>query len=208
MIQVNRKILPDKFFVAVSAGVDSIAGAHLLHRLGYDISICHFDHCFQSENIWMVDNTIQFAEDFGIEVTVGQRTNGSHEIEGSIESELRNARFKFFRSLNAPIVCCHHLDDAVENYVLNFLRGCPEYMPIQWVTPLNDSETSIIHPFLNTTKDDFLDYAKNNDLMKYVTEDESNMDTKYRRNWIRHDILPQFKDFGLRKIVRKKFYGK
>jgi len=127
-------------------------------------------------------------------------------ITGSIENSLRINRLNFFKTLNANIICCHHINDAVESYVMNMLRGCPEYMPIPVITQLD--LYAIIRPFIRTTKADLVKYAENNNLQEYIVEDETNVDTSYRRNWIRHDIVPQFSQFGLAKIVRKKFYNK
>lgn len=207
MIKVNNKILPDNFTVAVSGGVDSISAAHLLWRMGYNITVAHYNHNYQSCNREMMESVMDFCEDHKIKLYLEEREwRHIPDIGGNVEAVLRESRMKFFRSLNQHIICCHHLDDAVEQYFLNFLRGCPEYIPIRWETLLKDSNKSILHPFLATVKEDFETYAENNDLMKYVVEDPTNKDNSFRRNWTRNEILPQFKEFGLRKIVRKKYY--
>ena len=80
-------------------------------------------------------------------------------------------------------------------------------MPIQWST-FFDGNFSIFHPFLKTSKQDFIDYAEANDLMKYVVEDPTNKETKNKRNWVRNTIIPEIngRDMGIETIVRKKFY--
>lgn len=199
MINVNRKILPPSFYVAVSGGVDSIVGLHLLHRLGYDVRACHFNHNFQSLNNVMQKSVEWICDDLNIPLRTEKRIN--RRIDSNVENELRKERLKFFNSLDQKIVCCHHLNDATENYTFNFLKGCPEYFPIQ-----EDNGHNILRPFLRNRKILFEEYAKNNGLMKYVVEDSTNNDLNYRRNWIRNQILPQFDSFGLEKVVLKKFY--
>jgi tRNA(Ile)-lysidine synthase len=202
MIQVDREFVPDNFYVAVSGGVDSIAAAHLLQRLGYVVGIAHYNHNLREQNNLMQESVRQFAEDLGVVFKTEIRE--AVPITGSEEAVLRTSRLDFFKRLESNIVLCQHLDDAVESYVMNMLRGNPEHMPIPEYTPLVYSQ--LFRPFLKTRKQDFIDYANNNDLMKYVVEDETNKDNKYRRNWIRNEVLPQFKMYGLPKIVLKKFY--
>jgi tRNA(Ile)-lysidine synthase len=134
-------------------------------------------------------------------------TRPSQDILGNVEHNLRNDRLDFFRSLNHDIVLCHHLNDAVESYIMNMLRGCPEYIPIPTITQLDDSSYSIRHPFLLSPKENMMSYANSQKLNGYVIEDETNQDSKYRRNWIRNEVAPMFEKFGLEKIVKKKFYS-
>lgn len=209
MIKVNWQIIPDYFAIAVSGGVDSIAAAHLLRRMGYEFRIYHYNHKVQKINDEMQDKVSKFASDLDVEFYVSIRDEQYDPLpeKGSIESFLRDLRLKMFKTFPYDVITVAHLDDAVEQATLNFLRGCPEYIPIHWKTKLEGTDNYILHPFLNTTKDDLKKYAENNDLMKYVVEDPSNQNNKFRRNWVRNVILPQFEEFGLRKIIRKKYYS-
>lgn len=204
MISINKSLLQGgEIRVAVSGGIDSVVACHLLHRLGYPISIVHFNHNLRQQNEKMVDAACGLAHFLGVEFSLGIR---KQEIDPtkSEEAELRKVRLNFFDEVGGDIVLAHHLDDAVESYLFNTFRGCPEHIPIPPVTQLNHAR--LVRPFLNATKDDFIDYARRNDLDKWVIVDETNADTKYRRNKIRHEIVPRLQEFGLRKIVRKKFY--
>lgn len=207
MISIARSILPaEKFTVAVSGGIDSIAAAHLLIRLyGPDrVNVCHYNHNLRPQNNLMESKVKQFCDHNYVNYTSAVRE--AKPITGSVENSLRVDRLNFFKTIKTDIICCHHINDAVESYVMNMLRGCPEYMPIPIITKLDLHR--IIRPFMRTTKADLIEYAKNNDLQNYIVEDETNTNTDYQRNWIRNDIIPQFSQFGLVKIVRKKFYNK
>lgn len=211
MIWTDRTLLPfgknaesPEFYVAVSGGIDSIAAAALLFKFhGTSMGICHFNHALRQQNLDMLHGVAGFAGSLGVTFAFGERNEEINQKE-SLEAELRKARFKFFNSLKSTIVLAHHLDDAVESYFMNFLRGCPEREPIPRKTEIGDS--TLVRPFLNTTKEDFKDFACNNDLMRYVVEDETNTDNCFRRNWTRNVMLPQLESHGLRKVVRKKFY--
>ena len=207
MIKINKKLIPSKpFYVAVSGGVDSIAIAHLLYTL-YDekISICHFNHNLRPRNNVMQKAVEWFGEVFGIPVEVAVRNN--RKITGSIEDALRKDRLNFFKSLNSDVVLGHHLNDAVESHIaINLINGKLNYKPIPEKTKFFDSENAIYRPFLFNKKAKLLEYAENNNLMRFVVEDETNQDNSYRRNWIRNVIIPQFESLGLEKTVRKNFY--
>jgi tRNA(Ile)-lysidine synthase len=110
-------------------------------------------------------------------------------------------------SIGGSFVTAHHLDDACENYLDNCLKGCPEHTPIRGYTQFDNF--SIHHPFLKTTKQDLWEYAQANHLFNYIVNDPTNMDTKYKRNWIRKKIIPEIRDrnLGLPSVVMKKFYN-
>ena len=103
-------------------------------------------------------------------------------------------------------ITAHHLNDAVESYLMKTFNGTPERIPIPWVT---DFDSFIIyHPFLESLKSDFESYAKENNLNQYVVEDPTNYTTKQTRNWVRNIIVPELqgRDMGIETVVRKKFY--
>jgi tRNA(Ile)-lysidine synthase len=208
MIRLDRSLIPkEDFCVAVSGGIDSIACLHLLSRLYKDkVSACHFNHNFQSTNAKMQRVVERFCSQHNIKLVLGKRTNFNDNVKHGIEDHLRKERLKFFSSLNKDIIVCHHLNDAVESYLMNTLKGCPEYTPIPIATKFHNNNHKMIRPFLKTKKSNIKDYIDNNNLWEFVVEDPTNNDTKYRRNFIRNSILPNLNNFGLEKIVYKKFY--
>lgn len=205
MIQLETALIPKMpFFVAMSGGVDSLAGIDLLSRLNADrVSIYHYNHKTRPQNDEMEKVVRKYADDRGIPIQVDSRKEG----RPTTEAAMREDRMDAIRKLNAPIVLCHHLDDAVEGYILNMLKGCPEYCPIPMVTPLERSFGYIVRPFLRTRKEDFEEYVHFNALTRYLCVDETNTDSTYsRRNLIRNEVLPKFDGMGLPKVVLKKFY--
>lgn len=63
---------------------------------------------------------------------------------------------------------------------------------------------NIIRPFLTTKKEDLVTWAYQNSVA--WIEDDTNADTKYMRNYIRHEIVPRalVVNPGLYKVVSKK----
>lgn len=203
MIKVDRNYIPSTpFFVAVSGGVDSIAAADLLHRFNPGLGIFHFNHNLREQNNEMERMVAEFAKDRNLPFYFVRRSDDTDITEKA----LHKARQAAYQSLETDIVVCHHLDDAVESYIMRTIQGNPEYMPIPMVTTFPNGKR-ILRPFIRTRKTDFEEYAKNNDLLKYVVQDETNQNPTYcRRNHIRHNVLPMFEGMGLPKVVLKKFY--
>jgi tRNA(Ile)-lysidine synthase len=207
MIKIASSLMPDDgFCVAVSGGIDSITCLHLLHRIYKDkVVACHINHNYQPVNDEMQSSVSKFCNEHKIPLTTIVR-HGDDLITNNVEARLREFRLNAFKTLQKDVILCHHLNDAVESYLMNAFKGCPEYKPIQEVTKLDGVPFKLIRPFLTNPKVNIQRYAANNGLMKYIVEDPSNSDNRFRRNHIRNQIIPMLDDFGLEKIVYKKFY--
>ena len=203
MIYINRKLLgANPFTIAISGGVDSLACMHFLLCRRYKFNACHFNHNQRSQNDKMEDACIRFCKDFKIPLTLGKCVVNYAK---DIENNLREERLKFFGEVGGSIVCCQHLNDCVESYIMNMMRGCPEYISIPQITKFDNF--TIIRPFIRNKKSEFESWVKNKRLGKYLEVDETNNDTKYERNWVRNVIIPEIeKRRGLEKVVLKKFY--
>lgn len=210
MIKVNPDYVPkDDFYFLVSGGVDSIAAAHwMIHNYRRKCKILHFNHAVQPINDYMDKMVSHFVMDFD---TGGRFITRDDDTEPAFndtsEAGLREWRQYKMRGIGGNFMTAHHLNDAVESYLMNCFHGTPEHQPISWNTMFIDSHV-MWHPFLLTPKRDFIHYAKENDLMKYVVEDPTNNDNGPKRNWVRNVIVPKLNDrnMGIETIVRKKFY--
>jgi tRNA(Ile)-lysidine synthase len=207
MIKVIPQYVPrEPFTVLVSGGIDSIAAAHWLkHNYYKNFSVLHFNHRVQAINDEMKNSVKQFCIDNTIPYDCYFRTDG--EFPDTSENGLREFRLSVMKMIGGKFVTAHHLNDACENYLDNCFKGCPEHKPISEFSQFNGF--SIYHPFIKTTKQDFIDYVVKNDLLKYVVIDPTNTDTKYKRNWIRNVIIPEInsRELGLETVVLKKFYN-
>lgn len=111
--------------------------------------------------------------------------------KANLEAIAREKRYqKFLNHISSgdALVLAHHLDDQIETFFLNFLRGCGlsglAAMPSERVW----HEISIHRPLLSHSRKELLDYA-NQQKIDWI-EDESNIDLKYSRNFLRHQVLP------------------
>jgi tRNA(Ile)-lysidine synthase len=193
----------------VSGGVDSIASCHWLsQRTRLKIKVLHFNHNWQPANKQMEDSVRDFCDTHSLPFQAITR-----QVEQSMgkqtENDFRQWRLAYMaeQTGHTNYVTAHNLGDCVEQYFMNFLKGCPEYKPIQEKTEF--SNFTIFHPFLLTTKEQMVEWARKNDLTKWVVVDPTNNDLKYQRNWVRHQMLPLIAErTNLETVVRRKFYQK
>lgn len=203
--RIIKEVGNHRVTVALSAGCDSVAVAHFL-KTKYprrDLNCVHYNHSLREQNETMSATVEKFCKDYKIPLIIHKREhNPNHDLS---EAGLRTLRYESFKNLGA-VITGHHLDDAVESYLFNCFNGVPEYLPIPEITKYENLNFTIFRPFIISTKDDFKDYIRKHSLEEYIVEDETNKDQKYRRNWLRHQIVPEIeKYYNLRTIVKKRY---
>jgi tRNA(Ile)-lysidine synthase len=116
----------------------------------------------------------------------------------SMEEFWRDERYSFFNKIKSNfIITCHHLDDAVETWIMSSMHGNCKLIPYK-------RGNNIYRPFLMTSKKTIEQYGDKRNL-KWI-EDPSNMRTEYIRNHIRHNLMPGILKInpGIRTMIRKK----
>ncbi|BEV70848.1 tRNA lysidine(34) synthetase TilS [Paludibacterium sp. THUN1379] len=108
----------------------------------------------------------------------------------SLEAVARRERYRVYARTSAGVVAlAHHLDDQSETVLLQLLRGGgPHALAAMPVWRALDERVHLWRPLLGWTRGELEQYAAARAL-SWVT-DESNADTRWRRNLLRHDILP------------------
>ncbi|HTE21777.1 MAG TPA: tRNA lysidine(34) synthetase TilS [Candidatus Limnocylindria bacterium] len=188
-------IEPGTYVVAVSGGVDSMALLHLLHHKitlsgvkpwrGKFI-VAHFEHGVREDS----DEDLRLVQDaarrYGLPFVYDRGYLGSDTSEDAA----RQARYEFLHGVRKAsgaraVITAHHQDDLLETAIHNMLRGTGR----RGLVSLR-SRPGIHRPLLHMPKADLIAYAKDQGLV--WREDSTNMDLRYRRNYIRHKLLPQF----------------
>lgn len=194
MIRVLGKV-PHKIAVAVSGGVDSMAALDFLRR-SRDVEVLHYNHGTGHHADEATELVRDYCTTYGLFCSVGWNHD---EMPSGVSSEAwwRDQRYKFFeRSTTLPIITAHHLGDAVENWIFTSLHGNPFLIP--------HARGQYLRPFLTTEKVDLTSWCER----KHVphVSDPSNTDTKYRRNYIRHVMMPHVETInpGIKKVIKKK----
>lgn len=204
MIKIIKKVLPKegRYHLALSMGVDSVAALFWLRWKGYQVTPIHFNHNLRAQNGTMHERFLALCDKLGIEGKSEIWTKGS-----GTEADCRQARLDFYSRVakGGTIITAHHLNDWIESYLLNCLRGHPSKVPFELESRFPDF--TIVHPFLPSKKEDFKEFLERNGWMEWVVQDHSNSVVKgSRRNWLRCAIIPEMKRqrLSLEKYAQRK----
>lgn len=195
-----------RLLVAVSGGIDSVVLCHLLHQAGYtfDMAHCNFNlrpgDCDRDERF-----VAEIAKSYNVRLHTAHfdTQKEARQLHTSIEETARQQRYSFFAAMCDKhgydcLVTGHHRDDAAETFFLNLLRGTGigglhGILPKQQLV-FGHLTLSVARPLLTLSRNDIVRYAHQNQLQH--VEDYTNNDTQYRRNAIRHKVLPLLRDIS------------
>lgn len=182
----------DSLLLTVSGGVDSMVLVFILQKLGYSFSVAHCNFQLRGADS---EEDEKFVRDYCQQYQIPfytQRFNTKEksEKEGiSIQMAARELRYDWFQELADEnqldyILTAHHADDQVETFLMHIVRGTG----LKGLTGISSKKERIIRPLLFAFKDEILEYATKNNIP--FRTDKSNDDTKYQRNYLRHEIIP------------------
>lgn len=181
-----------RILLAVSGGADSMLMLHLFVNAGFPIAVAHCnfglrgpesdgdeqfvsDYCDQHNLACHIEhfNTTEFALQEGI----------------SIEMAARDLRYEWFNRLLDQheydyLATAHHQDDVIETFIINLSRGSG----IKGLSGIQPKSNRIIRPMLFTKRTEIMEYC--HQLSIAYRTDSSNLETVYKRNLIRQQILP------------------
>lgn len=159
------------------AAIDFLRRKHVVTAVFYHHGTPTSDRAHLTVAQYCTDNSIPLI--FGaLNQSNQQKPHGQSQ-----EEWWRNCRYDFFDGLGdtlGPIVTAHHLNDSVETYLWSALHGTAKVIPYQ--------RNSVVRPFLTTPKSEFVEWCTRHGVA--WSEDTSNLDTAYTRNYIRHTMMP------------------
>lgn len=198
--QMDQKYFPKKgasLVVAVSGGVDSIGLLHVLMMMAnqhdWNIIVAHFDHQLRKVSSKDEQFVGKVANNLGL-TFISAKTDVAtlaKKEKLTTEEAARKARYEFLNKVvsknKAIIVTGHTADDQLETVLLNWIRGGG----VRALAGMRSFDNNIWRPLLGITKQQMIDLAKEYNL-KYV-EDITNKENKFKRNLVRHKIIPILK---------------
>ena len=178
--------------LAVSGGIDSVVLAHLMHSAAFPFAIAHCNFNLRPGDC---DRDEQFVRSLASQYSVPfhfirfdtlahARSHGQ-----SIEEAARTLRYDWFASLcrqqgYPAVLTAHHRDDSVETFFINLLRGTG-LSGLHGILPI---QGLVVRPLLPFSRSDIESYARIHSLAH--VEDSTNSSLLYRRNQVRHQVLP------------------
>ena len=186
--------------IGLSGGMDSVVLLDLFDALrdarDLSLSAIHVNHQISSHAGEWENFCRSLCEQRGIALTV-QRVQVTSDGAG-IEAAARRLRYRAFASVEADFVAlAHHLDDQVETFLLQLLRGAgpkglsgmPAVRQQESLAEGSATPPLILRPLLEIRRSRIEAHAKSRQL-EWV-EDDSNADSRFDRNYLRNELLVQ-----------------
>lgn len=179
----------EKTLLAVSGGVDSMVMAELFRMAELPFAIAHVNHLTRGEeNTKEAELVKTYAEQNAVNFHYEELDSSAHSKK-NFQAAAREFRYRWLESIRLEygydkIATAHHEDDAIEGFFLNVFRGAGPC----GLSGIKPQRGKIIRPILFATKEEILDFARENDI-RYL-EDSSNLKSNYRRNFLRNEVFP------------------
>jgi tRNA(Ile)-lysidine synthase len=176
---------------AVSGGADSVAMLHMLlttpQPAGGNPLVCaHYNHGLRDAADEDEAFVKKLCEEWEIPFV---SEKGNVPKDTGVEAAAREKRYIFLERVRSGrgldyIATAHTADDNIETVLLNLTRGAG----LSGLCGIPKTRGSIIRPVLHLSRNKILMYLAERNIP--YREDESNHDTTYRRNYIRHKVIP------------------
>jgi tRNA(Ile)-lysidine synthase len=191
IIQNWQHLKSNPIYVACSGGLDSTVLLSVLHANNFNVNAIHVNYHLRGEDSNLDE---AFIRDFCQQQTIPFEVKSVALAEkladaGNLQQLAREIRYNWFEEIisknnESYIFLAHHLDDQVETFFLNLARKSG----VMGLACMPYERNNIVRPFLQFSKADLKAYAIENEIK--WSEDVSNETNKYRRNFLRNEILP------------------
>ena len=174
----------DRLLVGLSGGIDSVVLLHALAAANAtSLSALHVHHGLSRNADDWASFCEQTARQFGVPIKV-VHVDVERGTSDGLEAAARRARHAVFAQVATDwVVLAHHRDDQAETLLFNLLRGTG----LAGVAAMRERNGRLLRPLLSVGRAEIENYARQHGLA--WIEDESNLDTRHSRNFLRHRVL-------------------
>tara|TARA_R110000796_G_scaffold159169_4_gene275925 strand:+ start:46654 stop:47970 length:1317 start_codon:yes stop_codon:yes gene_type:complete len=188
----------NKWLLAVSGGMDSMVLLNLCHQAGFNISVAHCNFNLRGEES---DADAQFVKDTcsKLKIPYFEKHFGTKEYASehriSTQMAARDLRYAWFNELLSEqnldqLAVAHHAQDNLETVLLNLARGTS----ISGLRGMLPKSGNIVRPLLSFERSEIKNFAKQENIE--WREDSSNASDNYKRNYLRHQVIPAFTELN------------
>ncbi|MCF0051571.1 tRNA lysidine(34) synthetase TilS [Dyadobacter sp. LJ53] len=181
--------------LTVSGGVDSVVMLHLFQKAGFPAGIAHCNFRLRGDESEGDEQFVkELAKTYDLPFFSKRFDVKSFVKKKGISTQMaaRELRYQWFEQLRAArnyayIATAHHANDSLETVLLNLTRGTG----LSGLYGISGMNNYLLRPLILATKEQILAYAQANGL--HWREDQSNDSDDYKRNLIRHKVVPVLK---------------
>lgn len=181
-----------RLILAVSGGIDSVCMAHLFHMWGYKCAIAHCNFQLRGEESDADESFVTSLASYLEMPLFVERFDVAERVKDkgiSLQMAARELRYSWFEKLIREesfdyLATAHNKNDSVETFFLNLSRGTG----IRGLIGIPGKKGYLLRPLLFASRLEITAFTTQHRIE--YREDASNLETKYRRNKIRHDVIP------------------
>lgn len=181
-------------YCALSGGADSVALACALWILEVPFTALHVNFGLRGAES---DGDEAFVREFcrlheiPLRVRYFDTREEAARTGESLEMAARRLRYAWFAELGGAVCVAHHLEDQAETLLLHLLRGAG----LRGLTAMRAVRTDgVWRPLLQVRKAEILAFLA--DLQQPYVTDSTNADTQFRRNFVRHRLMPRLREMN------------
>ncbi len=194
---IENELKNSKNLLAFSAGVDSSALFFLLLRENIPFDIALVNYGLRDTSTVEERHAIDLAKEYNLTC---YRTKAPY-FKKNFEKNARDFRYNFFDSIIKKhsyknLLTAHQLNDQLEWFLMRLTKGAGVNELIGLESISQRKNYTILRPLLHISKEELLDYLKENNYPYFV--DNSNFNPKYERNIFRKEfsnrLLSQYQE--------------
>lgn len=192
---LGRHVPPHaRLTLALSGGLDSVALLYVLLALRaphpFELQAVHVHHGLSPHADDWADFCDRLCAAHAVELAI-HRVQIARDDPAGVEAAARRERQRIFAALDADfLLTAHHQDDQAETLLLQLLRGAgPKGLAA--MAERHDRpgwRATQLRPLLSIPRVELLRAAREQGVA--WVDDESNRDTRYRRNALRQQVMP------------------
>jgi tRNA(Ile)-lysidine synthase len=183
------------YCVGLSGGLDSAVLLHALVSLqragvGSPLRVLHVDHALLPDSAAWASRCERLADAYGTECAV-LRIDARPRPGESPEAAAREARYAALAGALRPdeaLLTAHHADDQLETVLLQLFRGGGLRGLAAMPRSARLGRGWHLRPLLEFERAELLAWARH-ERLDWI-EDPSNVNARFDRNYLRHDVLP------------------
>lgn len=183
-------------YVGFSGGLDSTVLLHLLASvpsIAIKLHAVHINHGISPHaNTWQ-----RHCEQFCQQLRVSLHCHAlSLASDSNLEAQARDSRYQIFARLiqnNDILVLGHHENDQAETLLLHLMRGTGLDGLAAMTAHKPWGKGELLRPLLSLSRENLQTYARIQQLT--WVDDESNLQEKYARNFLRHRVIPLLQSY-------------
>ena len=182
-----KELRKGKNLLAFSGGVDSSALFFILNANKIEFDMAMVNYGIREQSIKECEYATALAKRYGKKLYLKK----ADLRLSNFEHNARVFRYDFFKEIiknndYTHLITAHQLNDKLEWFLMQFTKGAGLVELLGFDEIRKRKNYTLIRPLMEISKDELLKFLQTNNIKYFV--DESNFDTKYKRNYFRKNF--------------------